>query len=400
MKTNIITVALLSLLTLSIATSCKEKDTPDTSISVLGDGSTDAPLNVFDKWLRANYTNPYNIDVKYKLSDKELDYSYLHAPAKLDKSMKLTQIVKHVWIDAYNEEADISFMQQNDPRILMLIGSPAYNNDGTFTLGTAEGGLKVTLYMVNWLDEMDAEALNTYYLHTMHHEFTHILHQNKPYPQEFNAISKGAYAATSWKDRDAKESAELGFITPYAGSQPLEDITEVTASYLTFSDEEWDNIVNNLSITRDKDGKVISTAGQEILNQKISIMKKYMKDAWGIDMDRLRHTIQRKMKEIQHMPLILPEWEPLLRSTLPRSASLRATEDTPLVIKTKIAQQLLNDKQFNTVVAITDGKGNYVWDGSNRCQLITQFVTPDMCGKQANQQDKDQLLPLQPNSNL
>lgn len=55
-----------------------------------------------------------------------------------------------------------------------------------------------------------------------------ILHQNKPYPVEYNTISKGNYAATSWHDRDAQESAQLGFITPYAGSQPIEDITEVT----------------------------------------------------------------------------------------------------------------------------------------------------------------------------
>lgn len=131
-------------------------------------------LSAFDLWLRNNYTYLYNIDVKYKLTDKEVDYAYLHAPAKLENSMKLMQIIKTEGLDAYNDEAGISFMQSNDPRILMLIGSPAYNNDGTFTLGTAEGGLKVTLYMVNWLNEADANALNTYYLHTMHHEFTHI----------------------------------------------------------------------------------------------------------------------------------------------------------------------------------------------------------------------------------
>lgn len=380
MNKKIITVALLSLLTLSITSGCKEQDVPDTSISVLGDGSTDAPLSAFDLWLRNNYTYPYNIDVKYKLTDKEVDYAYLHAPAKLENSMKLMQIIKHVWIDAYNDEAGISFMQSNDPRILMLIGSPAYNNDGTFTLGTAEGGLKVTLYMVNWLNEADADALNTYYLHTMHHEFTHILHQNKPYPVEYNTISKGNYAATSWHDRDAQESAQLGFITPYAGSQPIEDITEVTSAYLTFTDEEWSNVLNNLSLKKDEKGNVIDDSGQKVLNEKVNIMKKYMKEAWNIDMDHLRQTIQRKMRELNQLQLIQDDWKPLLRSTTGTN-SLRGISIAPTEDIYKIGLQILSTPQLYTVPAY--------WDGSNRCQLITQFVSPCMCG--THQLDKNAL---------
>ena len=65
-----------------------------------------------------------------------------------------------------------------------MIGSAAYNSgDGTMVLGTAEGGLVITLYMVNRLTDAtlrDYATLNEYYFHTMHHEFTHILNQKIP----------------------------------------------------------------------------------------------------------------------------------------------------------------------------------------------------------------------------
>lgn len=48
-------------------------------------------------------------------------------------------------------------------------------------LGTAEGGMKITLYNVNDInpDQIDINLLNDYYFQTMHHEFAHILHQTK-----------------------------------------------------------------------------------------------------------------------------------------------------------------------------------------------------------------------------
>lgn len=48
-------------------------------------------------------------------------------------------------------------------------------------LGTAEGGMKITLYNVNDInpDKIDINLLNEYYFQTMHHEFAHILHQTK-----------------------------------------------------------------------------------------------------------------------------------------------------------------------------------------------------------------------------
>jgi substrate import-associated zinc metallohydrolase lipoprotein len=76
-------------------------------------------------------------------------------------------------------------MNEYAPRVILLIGSPALSpRSGTMILGQAEGSVKITLFLVNYIDVTDIEMLNEYYFKTMHHEFAHILHQTKPYPNK------------------------------------------------------------------------------------------------------------------------------------------------------------------------------------------------------------------------
>ena len=66
----------------------------------------------------------------------------------------------------------------------------------------------------------------------------------------------------------------------------------MTACYLTWTPEQW---------TQLKAGA--GNEGWSIIQQKITIMKKYMKDNYGIDMDNLRSTIDRRCTELQTMDL-------------------------------------------------------------------------------------------------
>ena len=77
---------------------------------------------------------------------------------------------------------------------MQLIGSNEYSANQSIILGTAEGGLKIMLYGVNRLD-IDNPSINVenpyadrsevpidmnyWFFHTMHHEFCHILTQQK-----------------------------------------------------------------------------------------------------------------------------------------------------------------------------------------------------------------------------
>lgn len=294
------------------AVGCQEQDKPSTN-SIFSLNTP--PQNEFDKWLKTNYIDAFNIDYIYRLKDIEADRSYNHAPADLGQSMRLARVIKHVWLDAYVEVAGIDFMRKNAPAILHVIGSAAWNEGGTMTLGTAEGGLKITLYLGNWFDIKNIKEMNEYYFKTMHHEFTHILQQTHNYPQEYNTISAADYRPSGWQNRNLEDAAKLGFITQYAGSMAVEDITEVTCCYATYSDEEWKKVYN-----------MAGKEGQAKLDQKLEIMMRYMREVWSIDMDELKSVVARRMKEAQLMQLIDPSWKYLLENGISANTGTGAME--------------------------------------------------------------------------
>ena len=261
--------------------------------------------NDFDKWIQKNFTEPYNVDVVYKMDDNISDYDYDLAPAEYSQSVKLAKIIKHVWFSAYDEVAGVDFTRQLVPRTIHFIGSPAYNTNGTMVLGTAEGGLVITLYMVNYMDHFLSQnnymdLLNEYYFKTMHHEFGHILHQKKPYDTNFQKITEGLYIGGDWNKHSEKEALQLGFISPYSRNEVNDDFVELIANYVTHDQAWWDEAVAEGNAT-DEDGTTHN--GGDILEEKLAIVKTYCKNSWGFDLDELRDAVQRRCKELSTMDL-------------------------------------------------------------------------------------------------
>jgi substrate import-associated zinc metallohydrolase lipoprotein len=237
-------ILIVFLFSLSLS-SCRKEDAFSASIF-----DTTDTLNVnsatyqFDLWLRESYLIPYNLDFRYKMQDVGSDMEYNLVPASFAKSQQIAKLVKYLWFDAYGAVAGPEFLKENGPKIIHLIGSPAYNPiSGTILLGTAEGGLKVTLYRCNDIDPTNVSQLNELYFKTLHHEFAHILHQKRNYPVEFKQISKGLYNPIGWQNLSPSQAASLGFVSPYASSQIQEDFVEVIANYLVKSDAEWNSIL-------------------------------------------------------------------------------------------------------------------------------------------------------------
>lgn len=244
----------------------------------------------FDKWLLNNYTDPYNIELKYRLEDNESDMSHVLVPAEFTKSVVLAKIVKHVWIEAYDEiTGNPNFLRQFIPKTIHFIGSPAYEDNGTIVLGTAEGGMKITLYNVNDInpEEIDMDMLNEYYFKTMHHEFAHILHQIKNYDPAFDRVTESGYIGSDWyMIRDA-DALKLGFVTPYAMSESREDFVENISVYITNTESYWNNMLKNAG-----------EQGRAIIQQKFEIAYSYMEQTWGINLNDLREIVLRRQDEI------------------------------------------------------------------------------------------------------
>lgn len=225
--------------------SCSEEELGPSIFPEVSDKADPASYTYkFDTWLNRNFRDVYNVDFKYLMEDVEADMEYNLVPATYDNARDLALLTKYLWYDSYEELTGAEFIKTYGPRILHLVGSPAYNpNSGTETLGLAEGGLKVTLFKVNAMNLNDINMMNEYYFRTMHHEFGHILHQTKSYPTDFNLLSTGRYDDSSWQSKQPGYVASLGFITPYASSQAREDFAETIANYLTRSQEQMDLIL-------------------------------------------------------------------------------------------------------------------------------------------------------------
>lgn len=246
-------------------------------------------LNDLDQWIEDNIRSVYNIRVNYRWEDIESDMTYNLIPADSAKSDKLVRIIDYLWLKTYDEiTGSRDFMATYAPKIIQFIGSSAINpSSHTQVLGTAESGLKITLYNVNALDmdNIDIDVLNDYYFHTMHHEFAHILHQTKNYPTEYNTISSGNYSSSGWQNRTDQEAWSLGFITPYASNEPQEDFVEMISIYITMPDF-W--------------AQMEAYPGTDLatINQKFDIVKEWLDSSWDIDIDELRDIITRRSADI------------------------------------------------------------------------------------------------------
>ena len=285
-------MSLALLLPLVGALSSCSKDTPSGATIF---PTTPVARNTFERWLLKNYTNPYNIDFQYKLKDGETDLTYNLVPADSAKTAKLAMITKFLWFDAYNEVVGPDFLKESAPRIIVAVGSSAYTRQRTEVVGSAEGGYKVTLNKINALtDELlhDYSAMTEYYFHTMHHEFTHILNQRKPYNPAFDLVTQSGYVSGNWLNVSTRDAHRAGFVSPYAMMNGAEDFAEMLSFYVTYTPQAWQAILDEAG-----------PRGANLINQKLTLIKEYTQSSWGLDLDQLRDVVIRRGGQVATLDL-------------------------------------------------------------------------------------------------
>lgn len=256
--------------------------------------------NAFDKWIKANYIDNYNVEFKYRYEHNETDMNYYNVPANYDDAVKLAHIVLYTCLEAYDQVAGEAFTRAYFPKMFYAVGDFEYRNNGTIILGTAEGGKKIFLAGTNHLNQFitSREALNEYYLKTIHHEFTHILNQTKPYSNDFRQIvgdaqkegvNKG-YIKDSWSEQEYSDSAYYlphGFISAYSQHSHEEDFAEMLSIYLCNTPEQWAQWMTAAGET-----------GAALIERKLEIVKDYMKKEWGVDLDELRDEVITRENDV------------------------------------------------------------------------------------------------------
>ncbi len=266
--------------------SCSEDELSKESVITVDQNS----YTEFDYWLQRNYVAAYNIRFKYRYEDIESDMNYYTIPSKYEDAVKLAHIVKYMCLEAYDEVGGIDFTRAYFPKLIFTIGEWEYRNNGTYILGTAEGGRKILLSGTNYLDQYlgSADDLNEYYLKTIHHEFTHIMNQTKDYPADFQLITGTMYVADKWSESPFDMGyLQRGFISAYAQHSDKEDFAEMLSMFVCNSEARW----NRWMFEAGADGARLIAA-------KLDIVKSYMLNAFNIDIEHLRASLQRRQKEV------------------------------------------------------------------------------------------------------
>ena len=279
-------LVLIAIMALGFVSCEGDKFGPSIFIDPVED--TTACTREFDEWLYEHYTAKYNVEFLYRLDDNATDPNYNVVPVSIGKADTVAHLALYLWYDVYDSIVSPTFLLDNGPKMIQLIGSAMINAaQGTEKLGYAEGGSKITLLKINKMETHNIEQLNEYIFKTMHHEFSHILHQQKAYPKEFGLITPNDYDPNRWQDRTQEEAWQLGYVSPYASSQTREDFVETIANFIVKTDKDWETMMSKAG-----------TTGAAFITLKLDMCRTWLKEKWEIDLDAMRAEVQKRQANL------------------------------------------------------------------------------------------------------
>jgi hypothetical protein len=134
------------------------------------------------------------------------------------------------------------------------------------------------MFVINEFDKSNITELRRM-LHTIEHEFAHILHQNVMYPVDYKTIT-GGYTAT-WFNVSNAEALQNGYITAYAMASGDEDFVEMIATMLVEGKSRYDEMVASTP-----------AAIQAVFRKKEEMVVTYFRQVWNIDFYSLQQRTQ------------------------------------------------------------------------------------------------------------
>lgn len=244
-----------------------------------------------DKKLVEMYAD-YNTIIEYRYIKNLLpkDWYYIE-PVSIDLVQPMAEFLKEMWIGPLEAGSSKEFVQAHFPRMIVLVGSPARQKDGSVVLGVAEGGTLIRFTEVNYFDATSRDWKQAQ-LETAFHEYAHLLHQTFNLPDAFRQVTPESYTKNGWKAVTAAEALKRGMVSPYGTSAFAEDFAEIFSFYLSATDEDLDFYFNQQPVKNAQD--VDLNKGRALLATKLNILLKFT-DGIGLDMDKVREDLQTKL---------------------------------------------------------------------------------------------------------
>ncbi len=284
------------LLLIAGMASCKKDETLGNIDNISGLGGDTWVKGPIDKWIYDSLTVPYNSTAKYKYDQFELSLNRTLVPMKEEKVVPILSAFKKVWIDPYVAEAGLNFFKKYGNKLFVLVGSGSYNpNSNTVNLGsTSEDGTKIVVYQLNYFSTKltpgyvkSDSLLVKETIHTIEHEFAHVLHRNVLYPYAFTQVGS-KFFTSDWNNVAESDAVSEGFVSSYAMAKADEDFAEMVSFMLINGKSGFDSFVNSINYTGTTANGTTAAVAQSRLREKESIIVGYFKQAWKIDFYNLQ----------------------------------------------------------------------------------------------------------------
>lgn len=270
-----------------------------------------------DTYFQEHFQDKYGCAVRWKWVDRFVDINYIVAPAMRKVVIPTGEMLRRFWIEPFILESKASgdFIRKHFPPEIVFVGSELRNADGTRTLGYADAGVRITLTELNYFDLKKKEWV-IQQLHTIHHEFSHIIHQIYNMPNGFNKVTENNYTGQAWNDIYVNAQMELaatgkeptrqqidsvaqnmaimrGMLTPYGTSSEFEDFAEIVSIYLL-----TEPVVFDATYILNDPKRPFLAEGKSFIEKKLTLVKEYYWSNFSIDLSHLREIILQRLNQI------------------------------------------------------------------------------------------------------
>lgn len=259
-----------------------------------------------DVYLKQNMFSKYGTAVRWRWDDRFIRSTQNATPIRAEHVVPVTKIVEYLWIGAYESvgPAGEKFIKTLFPPELQYIGSYIFREDGTRLLGYAEGGARISLLNLNSYDLTDRDWMTNPgggVLATVHHEFSHIVHQNHNLPPGFNTISD-QYLGAGWSNGvSLKDAIKMGMVRNYGTMNEFEDFCEIISHFLTLPKKDFEAAFINQAdcskltkIDQIRDCQELNE-GRLLIKKKLDLVVKFYKDKFDIDLAKVRDNLEERI---------------------------------------------------------------------------------------------------------
>ena len=288
MKRIFFHTAAVAALVLSL-NSCTREVLESESVVTINEGvRTD-----LDRWLERNFVLPYNIEYVYKWDSNTVPFEFETTPVDYQEAVVHAHLIKYLCFDCFAAVAGNNFVCRYMPKQVYVVSSPMTLAGANFSVvGSTDFGKRVLLSDINGFAEalttnlwrmkgslMAQQSFSEKVGKTTFHELMHLLNYTVDMPVSYKEITPN-YLFSDWTRYEYKLGE--GFISAYSRYSEMEDFAEVFAHYIIIFPPIWEE----------------RAAKDERIVKKLSLIRSYLEESFGVDIDALRAEYQNRLQKV------------------------------------------------------------------------------------------------------